>query len=1264
MLRRSVSLPCRFALFSLRSIPQSVVLQFFAFLLIVLTGHGKAMAQATASSEETQVHPNLIGSNGSSTGTASFLGNLTSVTEPSQTYFAMQRASDCSLGLMAFSVPNLPTANGNISVTVAGNTPHYEQTLHQLASLTTTTDKYPGGCTEKSTGLSSRTLVYVGKTQQGNGILAFTINGVSDVIATVVYSSNFSTISFDIQNTVTAATAIATADLNNDGYGDLVIVNGNNLGTAFISVMLGNSDGTFQNPVNYPIAGNMSVAAVIDDVNGDGKLDIIAASGDQQISVLTGKGDGTFNSAQSFSAPLPGSTSPISTPIVNLITADLRGSGKKDIVCSNGLVLFGNGDGTFTASPTVAFPFPNASNTRAPNLASGDINNDGKLDLVVNTGTIVSTWIGKGDGTFTQGSSYASMDNTGYVTVTDLDGDGNADIYSGIANNGFYTGYDFEPRNAYVLMGNGDGTFQGAPNIMGAYNGTNLGDINDDGTPDLISNTTGQYNQPLPTFTVQLGTGKGTFTSASTITAPANFTGTTSALTSPVTITNANTVGATSYTVADVNGDGKADLVFVDNGLTAINPGNNQPITYPAPIYFVALSNGDGTFATPVPYNFPQLAPASSYDGTVTASTVQIADFNHDGHPDLLFTYNEQGGGPGTVPYNQGFVIVTGKGDGTFSTTAIITPTYSSTSAPTNTFVPTVLSTVDLNGDGKPDLIVNAPGTVITNFQLQTATQIYIGNGDGTFKTPTTIPADDEYGIPVVVDFNKDGKLDLAFLAETSAAQAELIVALGNGDGTFATPTVFKLSGGDAIRSAGIAAADFDNDGNIDLALLDAEDFSGIYYGKGDGTFTSIPLNGNAVPKDLINLAASGITTAVDLNKDGKPDLLVGNTILLNIYGTASTLPALISTTTTLTASSATIATGASITFTATITPTVGPTGTVTFYDGATALGTGTIASGTATYTTTALATGSHNITAVYSGDTAFGTSTSSSVPITVNAVPVVATTTTLAASATNAVSGTSLTFTATVTPASGVTSPTGTVTFTDGSTSLGTGTLASGKATFTTSALSVGSHTITATYSGDTTYASSTSGSTIINITAAAPGDFSIAISPSSGTVNQGNTATSTVTITPAGGFSQQVSFACSGLPSNTSCSFSPATVTPNGTSGATSTLTIKTDVASAALYRPALPSQGSGGTTALAFLSGGGLLGLTLLRRRKSELWYVQLALALTILTASTVVGCGGSGSGPRSGSTTPTGTYQISVTGTAASTTHSATYSLSVQ
>jgi autotransporter-associated beta strand protein len=212
---------------------------------------------------------------------------------------------------------------------------------------------------------------------------------------------------------------------------------------------------------------------------------------------------------------------------------------------------------------------------------------------------------------------------------------------------------------------------------------------------------------------------------------------------------------------------------------------------------------------------------------------------------------------------------------------------------------------------------------------------------------------------------------------------------------------------------------------------------------------------------------------------------------------------------------------GQSVTFTATITasaPGAGiPTGTVTFLDGATTLGTGTLdGSGETTFSTSALSVGSHSITVVYAGDTDFTTSTSSALTQTVDQA---STTSSVASSANPSVSGQSVTFTATVTasaPGAGI--PTGTVTFLDGVTTLGTGTLdGSGQTTLSTSALSVGSHSITVVYAGDTDFTTSTSSALSQTVNQAAT-TSSIASSANPSVFGQSVTFTATVTASAPG--------------------------------------------------------------------------------------------------------------------------------------------------
>jgi hypothetical protein len=160
---------------------------------------------------------------------------------------------------------------------------------------------------------------------------------------------------------------------------------------------------------------------------------------------------------------------------------------------------------------------------------------------------------------------------------------------------------------------------------------------------------------------------------------------------------------------------------------------------------------------------------------------------------------------------------------------------------------------------------------------------------------------------------------------------------------------------------------------------------------------------------------------------------------------------------------------GVSVTFTATVTgPNAIPTGTITFLDGATTIGTGILdATGKATMSISSLVVGNHSITVQYGGDSNFNAVTSSSITQTVNAVAAIVTVT---SSINPSTFGQSVVFTATVTGAGAT--PTGTVAVTDGATTLGTITLnASGSGVLTTATLTGGSHSLLFTYSGDSNY-------------------------------------------------------------------------------------------------------------------------------------------------------------------------------------------------
>jgi hypothetical protein len=300
--------------------------------------------------------------------------------------------------------------------------------------------------------------------------------------------------------------------------------------------------------------------------------------------------------------------------------------------------------------------------------------------------------------------------------------------------------------------------------------------------------------------------------------------------------------------------------------------------------------------------------------------------------------------------------------------------------------------------------------------------------------------------------------------------------------------------------------------------------------------------------------------------------------------------------------------------------------GTVTFFDGATSLGSANLASGYASLKTS-FAAGQHSITVVYPGNSAFKPSTSA--PYTLNVGPN-PTTTALTANPNPAVIGSTVTFTATVASA---TSPDGTVTFYDGTASIGSASLnAAGTATFTTSALAIGPHSITAAYAAATNFTASVS-PPVNEVVLPFAGDFSINVTPSSRTLYTGEAAPYLAVLAPPGGWNQNVALSCGPLPENTTCAFTPATV-PGGNGG--SAMVIQTSaphkIVSAGLSGT-FPWQAAEATSALALL----LLPMHL-RGRKT------LGAVLGVIS---LLGLSGCGAGPITGGT-PTGVYNITVTG----------------
>ncbi|HEY4416511.1 MAG TPA: FG-GAP-like repeat-containing protein, partial [Verrucomicrobiae bacterium] len=596
------------------------------------------------------------------------------------------------------------------------------------------------------------------------------------------------------------------------------------------------------------------------DVNGDGKLDLISANGGTNtLTILTNNGSGIFGSYATYT---------IGSHPFCVAAADVNGDGKLDLISANLVgdsltILTNNGFGIFSSNATLNV----GGNCKG--VTAADVNGDGKVDLIAAniTASSLTVFTNNGSGIFSSNATYAvGATDPAKIITADVNGDGKPDLIS--------VNSDIN-NTVTVLTNDGSGHFV----FCSSYDAGSLGndaaaaDVNGDGKPDLI------IADGADEIVVATNNGSGHFTD----TLPDN---------SNYNLAN-NHVSANSIAVADVNGDGKPDLIGVSfTGFIILtnDGGGNFSLAYSA--NFSGLSawltaadvNGDGQpdfiVATETGNSLEVLTQMPQF--TSVGAHFTAASFTGDGSGLTNLNASQISSGtisagqlPATVITNGASgVNLSGTISGTISGDGAGVTNVSFSSIGNNPFTltlnletnfstaytvgkqPEMLVAADMNGDGKLDLISANSGdntlTVLTN------------NGSGVFGSSATYSVGSQPLYVVAADVNGDGKLDLI---SANSGDNTLTILTNNGFGIFGSNASINVG----TEAPSVAAADVNGDGKVDLITANRSGTTTIFTNDGFGHFSS-----NATyPVGTTQFAQ--YVTAADMNGDGKPDLVFGN---------------------------------------------------------------------------------------------------------------------------------------------------------------------------------------------------------------------------------------------------------------------------------------------------------------------------------------------------------------------------------------------------